>query len=245
MYIRNTALVSAMCVGLAVALAGCGDSDPDAGTNGVGKLPATKIESSARQAATGASAVHLSGNLVSKGRSYKLDMRLKANGGIGQVSTKGSTFELLRVDKDLYLKADAGFWTHGESGQPSSDEDGAAADKLDDKYVKIPVGDPSYKQLSGFTDKSVLLDGVLGLRGELSSGDHGTVDGVRTIRIRGGDGDGGELDVSLEGKPYPLRLQRAGGAGVVRLAEWNKDFALAAPGRDHVVDYGQQIPTDA
>lgn len=249
---RNTALVAAMCAALAATLAGCGGDgggeDPDAGTNGVGKLPAAKIESRAHKAAVGAEAVRLSGSLVTKGRTYKVDMRLKADGGTGQVSTEGSTFELLRVGKDLYLKADVAFWTHKDEGGNGSggaltDADAAAAGKLDDKYVKVPVGDPSYKRLSGLTDKALLLDGLLALHGEISAGDRGTVDGVRTIRIRGGEGSGGMLDVSLEGRPYPLRLQRAGGAGVIRLADWDKDFTLAAPEKSDVVDYGQQIPS--
>ncbi|WKX74418.1 hypothetical protein [Streptomyces sp. XD-27] len=232
-----------MCVGLTATLAGCGGEkkDPDAGTNGVGKLPATKIEAKARSAANGAEAVHLSGTLVTKGQSYKLDMRLKGDGGTGQVSTKDGTFELLRVGKDLYLKAGADFW----SRQEGSRTDQAAADKLGDRYVKVPVGDPSYKQLGGFTDKGVLLDGLLALHGELATGDRGELGGVRTIRILGAEGSGGSLDVSLEGTPYPLRLQRAGGAGVIQLTDWNKDFALAAPDKDDIVDYGRQLPSRA
>jgi hypothetical protein len=230
-----------MCAGLAAGLVGCTAKDPDAGTNGVGKLSATKIEEKARAAAESANAVRLSGNVVSKGRTYKLDMRLKKDGGTGQLSTRGSTFELLRVGDELYLRADAEFWAH-QGNSPSAAES-AVANKLEDKYVKVPSGDPAYKQLSGFTDMKVLLDGLLGLHGELATGDHGTVGGVRTIRISGGEGDGGTLDVSLEGVPYPLRLQRAGGAGVLQLADWNEDFLLRAPDRDHIVDYGQQIST--
>ncbi len=30
---------------------------------------------------------------------------------------------------------------------------------------------------------------------------------------------------------------------MIRLEDWNKDFKLSAPDEDHVVDYGQQIPT--
>ena len=248
MRIRNTALVAVMCAGLAATLTACGGegetADPDAGTNGVGKLPATKIESKARTAAGGADAVHLSGSLMSKGRTYKVDMKLKGDGGTGVVSTKGSRYELLRVGEELYLKADAGFWAHQGAGGGSGGHNGdaAAAGKLEDKYVKVPSGDPAYKRLSGFTDKSVMLDGLLGLHGTITAGDRGEVGGIRTIRILGGQG-GGTLDVSLEGRPYPLRLQRAGHAGVIRLADWNKDFKLAAPDEDHVVDYGQQIPT--
>ncbi|MBH5336851.1 hypothetical protein IHE55_19590 [Streptomyces pactum] len=264
------ARTGAMCVGLAVALVGCGggeEKDPDEGTNGVGRLPAAKIETKARKAALGARAVHLSGTVVSQGRSYRLDMRLKEDGGTGQVSTKDATFELLRVGEDLYLKADADFWTHeegaqggggtgngtgtgdtggdsagtGSPGGPDAD-DRAAARKLEDKYVKVPVGDPSYQQLGGFTDKKVLLDGLLGLHGTLTTGDRGEVAGVRTIRVLAGKGSGGSVDVSLEGAPYPLRLQRAGDAGVIRLADWNRDFELTAPEKKDVVDYGQQLP---
>ncbi|GLV76490.1 MULTISPECIES: hypothetical protein [Streptomyces] len=245
---RNRAVVAAMCAGLAATLAACGgggEKDPDAGTNGVGKLPATKIEDRARKAAGSANSVRLSGNLVTKGVTYTLDMRLKADGGTGQVSTKDSSFELLRVGEELYLKADAGFWSHG--GEGAGDSGGGAdtaAGKLDNKYVKVPSGDPSYQRLSGFTDMSLLLDGLLGLHGEITTGDHGQVGGVRTIRISAGKaGEGGSLDVSLEGRPYPLRLRRAGGAGVIRLADWNKDFTLTAPEKGHVLDYGQQLPT--
>ncbi|MEV0275406.1 hypothetical protein AB0I22_03340 [Streptomyces sp. NPDC050610] len=237
---RNAVLVGTMCAGLAAALAGCAE-DPDAGTNGVGKLEASAIATKARTAAEGASAVHLTGNLVSRGHTYKLDMRLKKNGGSGKVASEASTFQLLRIGADLYLKADAAFWSH-QKDQQGKQSGGSAADKLDAKYVKVPSGDPSYKELSGFTDKAVLLDGVLGLHGKLSRGDHGSVGGVRTIRISGGGGDGGSLDVALKGTPYPLRLQRAGGAGVVQLAEWDKDFALAAPAKDQMVDYGRKIP---
>ncbi|EXU67524.1 hypothetical protein Z951_14070 [Streptomyces sp. PRh5] len=249
---RNRAVVAAMCAGLAATLAACGgggEKDPDAGTNGVGKLPATKIESKARLAASSAKSVRLSGNLVTSGATYKLDMRLNADGGRGQVSTKGSSFELLRVGKELYLKADAGFWSHDDShdgksgGGVSGGGVGNAAGKLDNKYVKVPSGDPSYQRLSGFTDMKLLLDGLLGLHGKIATGDHGQVDGVRTITISAGKaGEGGSLDVSLEGRPYPLRLQRAGGAGVIRLADWNQGFKLTAPEKGHVLDYGQQIP---
>jgi hypothetical protein len=240
----NTALAAAMCAGLAAVLAGCG-GDPDAGTNGVGKLPAATIESKARSAAGSAASVHLTGELVSKGRTYQLDVRLKSNGGSGQVSTKGSTFELLRVGKDLYLKAAADFWAQdeGNDGGKNDADSSAAARELDDKYVKVPVGDPSYERLSGMTDKSVLLDGILALHGTVSTGDRARVGGVRTISVRGDSGRGGRLDVSLQGTPYPLRMQRAGGAGVIRFEDWNQPFTLAAPAKDHVVDYGAQIPS--
>ncbi|MFG3657737.1 hypothetical protein [Streptomyces sp. NPDC047706] len=244
---RRTALVSAMCA-LAVAgtgLTGCGSEDPDAGTNGVGKLPAEKIQATTRAAAESARAVRLSGTVVAGGSTYKLDMRLKADGGTGSVSAEGATFQLLRVGEKLFLMADAEFWSNGEGegdGEGGT-SDAAAADKLDGKFVKVPEGDPSYKRFSGFTDKDVLLGGLLTLHGALATDGRHEEAGVRTVRITGDKGAGGTLDVSLEGRPYPLRLVRAGGAGTLTFSDWGEDFALEQPAKDRTVDYGQQLPT--
>uniref|UniRef100_J1RSI1 Lipoprotein n=1 Tax=Streptomyces auratus AGR0001 TaxID=1160718 RepID=J1RSI1_9ACTN len=229
--------MAAVCAALAAALTGCGGGeDPDAGTNGLGKLPPTKIESKARAAAQRAGTVHLSGNVVSQGRTYKLDMSLARDGAKGELTTKEAAFQVLRVGDALYLKADASFWA-GEKGGAA----GGAASKLDGKYVKVPAADPVYKRFSGFTDKDTLLAGLLGLHGKLTAGDRSDVGGVRTIRLTAAAGAGGTLDVSLDGTPYPLRLQRAGGAGVLRLDDWGKRVDLRAPAGGQVVDYGSKI----
>ncbi|MGW2419863.1 hypothetical protein ACWC0C_11520 [Streptomyces sp. NPDC001709] len=239
---RRAALVTAICAcavtGTAV-LTGCGGEDPDAGTNGVGKLPADRIQAKTRAAAQGAPAVRLSGTVVTSGRTYRLDMRLKADGGTGSVTSKGATFKLLRVGKQLYLKADADFWNQADGKDGSGD----AAGKLNGKYVKVPQGDPAYKKFSGFTDKDVLLDGLLTLHGSLATDGHHDDAGTRTIRITGDKGSGGSLDVSLQGTPYPLRLVRAGGAGTLSFSDWGKDFAVAEPAKGETVDYGKQLPT--
>ncbi|WP_299528420.1 hypothetical protein [uncultured Streptomyces sp.] len=239
---RRTALAAVLCAGLAVTtLTGCAGDDPDAGTNGLGKLSATEIDRKARAAADTAAAVRLSGKLISKGGDYTLDMQLNADGGTGSVTSKDNTFALLRVGDDLYLKADAAFWAQHGEGEDSA-TDGEAAAKLDDKYVKVPEDDPTYDQLRGFTEKKTLLDGLLTLHGSVNKGDRGKVTGVRTIEIMGGKGEGGALDVSLEGSPYPLRVARGGGGGTITLADWGKAFALEAPSEDDTVDYGGQLP---
>jgi hypothetical protein len=245
---RRATLVSAMCalvVTGTAALSGCSE-DPDAGTNGVGKLSADKIQARTRTAAGSATALHLSGTVVTSGRTYELDMRLKSDGGTGSVTAGGTTFRLLRVGEQLFLKADAEFWhpensKDGDSG--GTDSDTAAADKLDGKFVKVPQGDPSYKKFSGFTDKDVLLDGLLTLHGTLETDGHHEQSGTRTIRIAGDKGSGGTLDVSLEGQPYPLRLVRAGSAGTLLFTDWGKDFKIEEPKQDETVDYGKQLPT--
>ncbi|MFG2294759.1 hypothetical protein [Streptomyces sp. NPDC048603] len=232
--LRRAALAGALCAGLALGGTGCAEKeDPDKGTNGVGKLSAEQIEDKARAAADGADSVRLSGTVVSGGKSFTLDMRLKSDGGSGEVKSKDSTFRLLRVGEQLYLKADAAFWGQSE-----------AAGKLGDKFVKVPEGDPSYKQLRGFTDMDVMLDGLLGLHGKLAKGAaYTTVGHTRSVMVTADKGAGGRLTVSLEGTPYPLRMERAGGAGTVELADWGTKFQIEAPPQDQTVDYGSQLPT--
>ncbi|MCW7942212.1 lipoprotein [Streptomyces hygroscopicus] len=241
---RRAAVVSAMCalVVTGAGLTGCSSGDPDAGTNGLAKLPADKIQSRTREAAKAASAVHLSGTVVSNGGTYTLDMRLKGEGGTGSVTSKNGTFRLLRVGEHLFLKADAAFWNQ-QDGKASGGGSAAAASKLDGMYVKVPTGDPAYKRFSGFTDKDLLLDGLLTLHGTLATDGRNEQNGVRTVRITGDKGAGGMLDVSLEGVPYPLRLVRAGNAGTLSLSDWGKDFTLAEPSKQETVDYGKQLPT--
>ncbi|MFB7912689.1 hypothetical protein [Streptomyces sp. NPDC056061] len=238
----RTALAAVLCAGLAVALTACAGEDPDEGTNGVGKLTAEQIEKKTQAAADTADAVRLAGKLVSKGGTYTLDMRLTDDGGTGSVASRNSTFELLRVGDELYLKADARFWSHEEKPGESGDAGDAAAEKLQDKYVKVPEDDPTYKQLRGFTDKETLLGGLLALHGTVNKGDRTKVGPTRTVQITGGEGEGGTLDVSLEGKPFPLRFARGGGGGTVRFSEWGEDFTLEPPAEEDTVDYGKQLP---
>ncbi|WP_246150604.1 hypothetical protein [Streptomyces qinzhouensis] len=236
-------LAVVLSAGLVTGLASCAaEEDPDQGTNGVGKLTAADIETRARAAADQAKAVRLSGTLVSKGGTYKLNMRLKDGGGSGSVTTDDHTFELLRIGDDLYLKADAGFWSNrGANGSEPSEADAEAAGKLGGKYVRVPRGDAAYEQFRGFTEKDGMLDGFLGMEGELSKGDRTEIGDVRTVKVTAEEGKGGVLDVSLEGQPYPVRFARAGGAGVLTLAEWDVDFPLAPPAKGAVVDYGKDL----
>jgi hypothetical protein len=241
---RRVALASAVCalVVTGTGLTGC-SGDPDAGTNGVGRLAADQIQSRTRTAARAADTVHVSGSVVSNGRTYTLDMRLKPQGGTGTVASKGASFGLLRVGKKLYLKAGSAFWNRAGGGGGGSEGGTRAAGKLDGTYVKVPQGDPSYRRFSGFTDKDVLLSALLALHGTLATDGHHDRNGTPAIRITGDHGSGGTLDVSLKGRPYPLRLARAGGAGTLSFSEWDRDFPLSEPDPGDTVDYGKQLPT--
>jgi hypothetical protein len=228
---------------LAIAgLAGCGGGGSDEETNGIEDLPAEEIEDRAMATAREARTVLLVGTVISGDASYRIDMRLAENGAIGEVSADGGgAFELLRVGEDLYIKADEAFW---QSEDLPAELESDPAEKLDDKYVKVAPDDPAYEELSGFTDKNLLLDGLLAMEGERETGDQGEIDGVSTIRVEADGGQGGAMDVALVGPPYPLRLERGGDAGEVTLADWNQDFSLHRPEDEQIVDYGDDMITE-
>ncbi|WP_231631127.1 hypothetical protein, partial [Streptomyces clavuligerus] len=184
--VRRAVLSAVLCAGLALSATACTEEkkpDPDKGTNGVGKLTPREIETKARVAADAAKAVRVSGTLVSKGGTFRLNMQLKEGGGAGSVTSRENTFELLRVDDQLYVKADASFWVHEDgdkprdrSGRPGTAADQAAAGKLGGKYVKVPQGDPAYQEFRGFTE--YLTREIAGLRRGL--GEVATRDWIRS-----------------------------------------------------------------
>ena len=231
--------MGASCAALAAALAGCGGEDPDAGTNGVGKLPAAKIESKARAAAQRADTVRLSGNVVSQGRTYKLDMRLAKDGAKGELTTKAAAFQLLRVGEALYLKADAAFWAGEKSGTSGRTRPGARPSSAA-STSRCPPPTPSTSASAASPTRTPCSPACSGCTASWRPVTAATSTASAPSGWPAGAGSGGTLDVSLEGTPYPLRLQRAGGAGVVRLADWGKSVDLKAPAKDQVVDYGTQ-----
>ncbi len=200
----------------ALLLVGCGDDGQ--GTNGVGGLAPGAIVSEARGAAERADTVRLSGSVSSGGRTYRLDMRLAPDAASGRVSTDQDTYELLRVGTDLYLK------------------DSRLTGSLGGKYVKVPTRDPDYRRLSGLTDKRQLLDGLFSLGPNPARGGHRSVDGTPTVAV---SAPSGTLDVSLRGRPYPLRYERSGGAGSLQLTGWGEEFTVRAPDSGRVLDYGK------
>jgi hypothetical protein len=234
--------VAAVCV-LAVAaagLTGCG-TDPDEGTNGVGKLEPAQIRDRAMKAVASAGSVHLSGTVITKDGGVELDMRLSDGGGQGEVTSGGTTFGLLRVGEDLYLQAGADFWNQAAGGDGEGLE-GTTAEKLDGKYVKVPEKDPAYQRFSGFTDMDALLDGLLDLDGKPAKDGYHEVRDVRTIRLKVDEGAGGRFDVSLKGTPFPLRLERPAGGGTLNFTDWDKPIELEEPPKKEQVDYGQDLP---
>lgn len=239
-----TLLTSALVTGL--ALAGCGGDEGDSAddvaapaesaapdTNGVDDLNADEILEEARDAATAADSVRISGEVVDDGSTIIIDMQYSGDGSNGTIGADGATMELLRVSTDeYYMKADAETWEQltGEA---------ASGDIFADRYVRIPGDDESLGDLTSFLDFESFVEEALDPDGTLEKGETAEVNGVQAIGVVDPDSeDGGTLWVALTGEPYPLRIEspEGSGEGAIDFLDWGKAVDIKAPAEDEVID---------
>jgi len=215
----------------------CSSDEP----KGFASEPTAAILDQARAAAKSATAVHITGTWISQRVEYEIDMRIKNDGAVGQISTSGTKIELLRVGEDLFVRGDASLYQPKDGRQ---DPDAAAsAEALRDKYVKVPPDDPAYARFGGFTRLHPLLDDMFLLSGEIKKDGRKDVRGVETVLLSADEGGGGEMYVSLGPKPFPLRYSPGPNSGRLDLYEYDQDFPVAMPPQEQLVDYGSLNPS--
>jgi len=218
---------SATLVLLVALLVGCGggssSSSSASSDNGVaGKSPAD-ILAATKVASDAARTVHVSGSIVSNGSPITLDMNLLAgNGGRGQLSENGLSFQLIQVGKTVYIKGSPAFYKHiGGS---------AAAQLLQGKWLKAPASNSDFASLSQLTDLRQLVDQTLSNHGSsLTKIGTSTVNGQKVVGITD-KAKGGTLYIAATGQPYPIQIAKSGsGGGKITFDHWNSSVTLAAP----------------
>src|SRR5437764_1259053 len=113
----------------ALVLAGCGGSS----SNGESKKSASQVVADAKQAALGASSVHVTGAGSDSGRPLKLDLTIGRDGAKGHVVESGASFDLVRVGDTVYVKGDDAFLKKFGGS--------AAAALFHNRWLKGPIGD--------------------------------------------------------------------------------------------------------
>ena len=196
-------------------------------------LSADQVLAATHAAADAARSVHAVGNVSQGGRRTTLDLRLRADGeGSGFIETTGGRIDVARVGRDLYFKADEVTLTQ-VLGPDRAQEAGK-------RFVKVPVGDATFRSFRDLLDMDSLFEMLLVPSGVLSRVDGIPVDGIATVGLRDGDPkSGGLLYVTATGQPYPLLLKPddtgVGGVVELRLSEWNADVQVAPPPAQQVV----------
>ncbi|WP_424640651.1 hypothetical protein [Embleya sp. AB8] len=231
MRLPQTKTTIALLAGCVLAGTACSKAE-----GGLGAEPADAITGKAKAAAAGATAVHVQGVWKIENRQFRIDLRLKRDGGVGTVVTSDSTVELLRIGQDLFVRGDARLY-QGRDGRGGADVE-QSAQALRDKFVKVPPSDPSYARLSGFTRMQDMITDLIRLNGKLKKNGREKVRGAETLKVAADRGRGGELRVALSGTPFPLKYIPSPSGGSLELFEYNQDFPLVLPKAEEVVDYG-------
>ncbi|HEY7830645.1 MAG TPA: hypothetical protein VIC06_08790 [Solirubrobacteraceae bacterium] len=218
-------LPAAACVVLALAAAaivGCGSSGSSSSENGVAAKSPTEILSASKTAAQGASAVHVSGSMVSGGAPITLDLSLVAGkGGKGKISENGLSFELIQLNGTAYISGSSEFYKHFAGP--------AAAQLLQGKWLKASSTSGSLATLASLTDLQKLISAALAQHGTLTKGSKTTISGQPAIPVTDTT-QGGSLYVATTGQPFPIQISKSGsGGGKITFDEWNKPVTITAP----------------
>jgi hypothetical protein len=193
--------------------------------NGMVGLPAEEVLAKATDAARRSTSVRIKGQVVQRGKTAGLDLRLKgAEGGVGTVTFESREFHLVRVGRDLYVTGGPGaFAALGRAGR-----------LVEGKPVRVSASDPRFTEVVGFTDLHRIFALLLKPAPGLSKGEQMDVNGRHALALRNAAGRGGTLWVATSGTPYPLRLDAppsagVGVSGVLDFLEYGAPVALTPP----------------
>ncbi len=139
------------------------------------------------------------------------------------MSEQGSSFDVVRVGKTVYVRGSTAFYTKVAGKQ--------AAALLKGKWLSAPATTGEFASIGAFTDIATFFTGVLGSHGRITKGAETTVDGQKVIAIVDHSNSGGTLYVATTGKPYPMGISspHGGAGGSVHFTDWGKTIPVAAP----------------
>jgi hypothetical protein len=225
---RVRTLLGTAAVAAALALAGCSSGDPAASptptTNGIEELTAEQIMDKAQEALDEAGSFRLVGESTMEGQPGDLDIAVSGDDKQGTITTEGVSMELVIVDGEAYVTAEAAFWTDFVFGN----ED--LLDQLEGKPVRFELG-------SIF---SAMLDAVLEPAVTPTKGDVTEVDGTPAIVLEYPDSlatEHGQLYVSLVGEPYPLRY--VDDTITMDFEDIGEPVTIEAPDPAQIVDFNE------
>ena len=210
---------AAVLVFVGLVLAGCGGSSGKEQSKS-----ADQIAKDARQAARSATAVHVFGSVVERGRPLTLDLHLVRNrGAVGQMGLGGGTMKLVRVGARVYMNGDARFWV--AYGGPQ------VARVYSGRWLRIPTSATQVAPFVRLTEIDQLFGGAVGAHGAIGKDGTKNYRGQTVIVLKEFGSSGGSLYVAATGKPYPVAIvsPNNGKEGTVSFDQWNKRVAIGVP----------------
>jgi hypothetical protein len=222
------ALVAILSVLVVLAVAACGGSSGSS-DNGVAAESPQQILTSATNALTGVSSVHVTGAFTSDSVPTTLDLSLvSGKGGRGSMSQNGLGFQLVVIGSEAYINADAAFWRHFGGN--------AAATLFKGKWLKAPTSG-QFGTFASLANVHDLFSMLTGAHGALKKGAVTTVNGQKAVALID-TAKGGTMYVATTGKPYPVAVvQGTSGGGRITFSDFNQPVTLTAP--SNAIDISQ------
>ncbi|QIP84775.1 hypothetical protein GLX30_12865 [Streptomyces sp. Tu 2975] len=260
---RKSLATAVVCLSAVIVLAGCSqDGDikakgasgerrgPAAVTSGDGEslegLDAGQIADKAVAATRAAKSLAMAGRIEKDGEPVSIDLALDSGEKCsGLLGVKGGRAELRQVSEVMYLKGDEQFWSASlrerSSESPGVDSD-AVVELLQSRWVKMPTG--TVKDLDRVCDLKAMfaqMDVDEADRKQMTKGPDSQVEGVPTVTLVKQEQDRTTtVHVAKEGKPYVLKIVKAGGdeTGTIVLSHYDEPVEVEAPPAEEVVDLG-------
>lgn len=215
---RATALVVLLLA--AGALAGCGGSGSK--SNGEASKAPAQVLVDMKDAAHGASAVHISGHLVTGGTPVSVDIRIvRGKGGEGELTENGASFRLVRIGDKAYVLGSDAFYTKLAGA--------ATAQIMHGKWLQGSATQGDFASLVPLTDIDRLMTGITSSHGTLHNDGETTFAGRKVVAIRDST-QGGTLYVAAAGRPYPVAITAGGkDSGTLSFDRWDEKTSIEAP----------------
>ncbi len=192
-------------------------------TNGVEALEAEAILDRARAAVEDAESIKASGEVEAEdGATLAFELVYVGDDAQGTADVFGVEAELVKIDSDVYIKADPSLFAAFVPEEQQPLLAGVAG-----KWVKVDAS-----LVVVFIPLALTATDWLEPVGAISKGDVTTVDGTGAITLE--DSDGSQLFIAIEGEPYPLRIAAEG--ATVEFSDFDEEVAVSAPPAADVVD---------
>ena len=207
-------LALALVLTLALPAAGCGGGKS---SNGEVAKSGAQVYIDAKQAASGASAVHISGTFTDAGKTVKIDLVLGAVAAKGFMEQDSARADIARVGNTAYMRASTDFWRKFAGA--------AAAQVLHDKWLKGSAKKQPFSAFAQFLSIDALLGEAFKGHGKLTNLGERTYEGQKVVAIKDAK-DGSIVYVAATGKPYVVATT---GGGSISFTDWNKQVSITAP----------------
>ena len=208
------ALAAALALVTAGALSGCGGGTK---LNGEQSKTGNQVAQDAVNALRGASSAHMVGNASVSSAPVTFDLTFKGNDTKGQVSTNGTTFQVIKVGDQAYVKGSKATYTSLAGAK--------AAEIIGDRWLQLS-GD-SAASYTGITLGNITssLNTSTWAKGVTQT----KLDGKPVVVITNTK-DGSQVYVANTGNPYPLKGQgKTPADGSWTLSDYNAPVTITAP----------------